>query len=85
MAFLVVAAAFLGASTFLGSTFLVSLASAEAFLLAASAEAFLAFSFLCTANKALYSSKAFLEFSHLSLLIFLVTAFYLSLSAVMSL
>jgi hypothetical protein len=49
LAFLVVVVVVLAFSlgtTFLTSTFLVSLASAEAFLLAASAEAFLAFSFL---------------------------------------
>jgi hypothetical protein len=60
-----------GLTSFLATYLTLSLASAEAFLLAASAEAFLAFSFLCTANKALYSSKAFLEFSHFSFLAFL--------------
>lgn len=75
----------MAAAGFFTSAFLASFYSAEAFLLAASAEAFLAFSFLYSAKNLLYSSTAFLEDSHLSVLVFFLITFLLSLSAVMSL
>jgi hypothetical protein len=62
-------AALTGATTLAGA-YLATFYSAEAFLLAASTEAFLAFSFLYSPNILVYSVKAFLEFYHLSTLDF---------------
>jgi len=82
---------FLG-SAFLGSTFLVeattspdfffSFYSAEAFLLLAKSEYFLAYYFLNSATNLLYSSKDFLELAHLDFFSVLAMTFLLILSGV---
>jgi hypothetical protein len=68
-----------------GVYFLASLSSAEAFLLLAYSENFLAYYFLNSPKNLLYSSNDFLELAHLFFLSVLAIVFLLILSGVISL